>query len=161
MVDYDFSTKKKKKFKYSTPMGMVRPNCSFAACSNGFILQSPSAEGATLAVIEVAKACWSPTSTSILKGNFHPWCFCHDEILGDVIADPVIATQVAEELERIMCECLQKVLPNITCAADSALQTMWDKNAEDEYDVDGNMIPWQVTKNEDLAKELKWKKKGA
>ncbi len=38
---------------------------------------------------------------------------------------------------------------------------MWDKNAEDEYDVDGNMIPWQVTKNEDLAKELKWKKKGA
>ena len=122
MKDPEFSTKKKSKFRYDTPMGMVRPNCSFAACSNGFILQSPSAEGATLAVIEVAKACWSPTSTSILKGNFHPWCFLsmmkYSEML---VADPKIATEVARELERIMCECLNKVLPNVSCAADSAL----------------------------------------
>ena len=159
MKDYDFSTKKKSKFKYETPMGMVRPNCSFAACSNGFILQSPSAEGATLAVIEVAKACWSPNSTSILKGNFHPWAFVHDEILGDVTADPEIATKVAKELERIMCECLNKVLPNVSCAADSALSLNWDKKAKDVFNADGLLVPFEVLKNEILAEQLNYVKK--
>ena len=159
LKDHDFSTKKKSKFKYSTPMGMVRPNCSFAACSNGFILQSPSAEGATLAIIEVAKACWSPTSTSILKGNFHPWAFVHDEILGDVTADAEIATAVARELERIMCECLNKVLPNVTCAADSALMLTLNKKAKDVYNEDGHLIPFEVLKDEILAKKLNYVKK--
>ena len=155
-----FSEYSNKRFRYDTPMGMVRPNCSFAACSNGDILQSPSAEGATLAIIEVAKACWSPTSTSILKGNFHPWAFVHDEILGDVVADPVIATAVAKELERIMCECLNKILPDVTCAADSALSINWNKNADATFDVDGNLIAWEASQKgfEELAKELRWEK---
>ena len=157
--DEMFSTKKDGRYKYDTPMGMVRPNCSFAACSNGDILQSPSAEGATLAIIAVAKACWSPTSTSILKGNFHPWAFIHDEICGDVVADPVIASQVAKELERIMCECLNQILPNVSCAADSALMEVWSKEADAVFNKDGNLVPFEVLKNEILAKELNYEKK--
>ena len=159
LVDYDFSTKKKKKFKYTTPMGMVRPNCSYAAAANGFILQSPSAEGATLAIIEVAKACWSPNSTSILKGNFHPWAFVHDEICGDVTADPEIATQVAKELEDIMCRCLNTILPNVSCAADSALMLAWNKKAKDVFNKDGHLVPFEVLKDEILAQQLNYVKK--
>jgi DNA polymerase I-like protein with 3'-5' exonuclease and polymerase domains len=156
MKDPMFSTRKKDKFVYETPMGMVRPNCSYAACANGSILQSPSAEGATLAVINVAKACYDPASTSILKDNFKPWAFVHDEILGDVVADPVIATKVAKELERVMCAALKVVFPDLTPNADSAMMLTWSKNADEYYNRDGNMVPWEVTYDKELAKELNY-----
>lgn len=154
-----FSTRKDSRYRYDTPMGMVRPNCSFAACSNGDILQSPSAEGATLAVIAVAKAAYGYASKSILKDNFKPWAFVHDEILGDVPADPAIATAVAKELERVMCEELKKICPDVKCAADSALQITWNKNAEDFINEDGHLVPWEVSYDEELAKELNYVKK--
>ena len=156
MKDPLFSTRRKDKFRYETPMGMVRPNCSYAACANGSILQSPSAEGATLAVINVAKACYDPASTSVLKDNFKPWNFVHDEILGDVIADPVIATKVAKELEKIMCDALKVVFPDLTPNADSALMITWSKEADEFYNRDGLMVPWEVTADEKLAKELNY-----
>jgi hypothetical protein len=156
MRDPVFSTRGTKRFRYETPMAMVRPNCSFAACSNGSILQSPSAEGGMLAVIAISKACYDPDSTSILKGNFFPYAWVHDECVGDVVADPVIATQVAEELERIMCESLNKVLPDVKCAADSALMLVWSKQADEFRNKDGNLVPWEVGKDEKLAKELNY-----
>jgi len=159
MKDPMFSSRKKDKFKYETPFGMVRPNCSYAACANGSILQSPSAEGATLAVINVAKACYDPTSTSILKGNFKPWAFVHDEILGDVIAVPEVADAVATELETIMCDALKVVFPDLKPNADSALMITWSKAADEFYNEDGHLVPWEVTYDEDLAKELNYKGK--
>lgn len=149
-----FSTRDKSKFKYETPMGMVRPNCSFAACSNGDLLQSPSAEGMMLSIIQVSTDCYDPESTSFLKGNFKPWAAIHDEVCGDVIADPVIATAVAKELERVMCENLNKICPDIKCSADSALMIVWDKRAEDFYNEDGHLVPWETTHNKELATEL-------
>lgn len=154
--DPQFSTRKKPRFRYVTPMGMVRPNCSFAACSNGDILQSPSAEGATLACIAVGRACYDPTSTSILKDNFKPWAFVHDEILGDVVASPEIATKVATELERVMCEALKVICPDINPSADSALQIEWNKSADRFVNRDGYLVPWEVKFNKELAKELNY-----
>jgi DNA polymerase I-like protein with 3'-5' exonuclease and polymerase domains len=156
MVDHEFSTRKKKKFRYETPMGMVRPNCSYAACANGSILQSPSAEGATLAMIEIAKACYDPESTSILKGNFKPWAFVHDEVLGDVPADPAIATAVAKEVERIMVEQLRIICPDIHPTADSALMITWNKAADDVFNKDGLLVPFEVKKDKQLAAELNY-----
>lgn len=156
MIDREFSTRKKKRFRYITTMGMVRPNCSYASCANGSILQSTSAEGATLACIEIAKASYCTKSTSILKGNFKPWGFVHDEFLGDVVADPKIATLVAKEVERIMVESLQKVCPDLQPSAESALMIDWSKEAEKFVNKDGYLVPYEVKKNEALAKELNY-----
>ena len=154
-----FSTRAKSKFRYETPMGMIRPNCSFAACSNGDLLQSPSAEGATLAVIAVSNACYDPENDSILNGVFKPWAFIHDEICGDVPADPVIATAVAKEIENILTRELKVICPDIECAADSALMIVWDKRAEDFWNEADLLVPWECSYDEELAKELNYVQK--
>jgi hypothetical protein len=173
MIDHVFTSRSKKKFTYTTPMGMVRPNCSYAACANGSILQSPSAEGATLACINVGKAAHCDTyyrqsdksskrklelvnNNSILRNNFKPFAFVHDEILGNVIACPETATAVAKELEKVMVDSLMEICPDITPSADSALMIEWSKKAFDVYNKEGYLVPWEVTKDEKLAKELNY-----
>lgn len=156
MKDVMFSSKKKSKFRYETPMGMVRPNCSYAACANGSILQSPSAEGATLACIDVGKKAYDKAEGHMFYGNFFPWAFVHDEILGDVVADASTATAVAKELEKLMIDNLKLICPDINPSADSALMISWSKKAKDVYNKDGLLVPWEVTKDNKLAKELNY-----
>ena len=149
--DHEFSTKKKPKFKYVTPMGLVRPNCSFTACSNGHLLQSPSAEGATRSVIEIGKACFDPNSKSILKGNFLPFDFVHDENIGDVVADPEIATACANEVQKLMSEALRVPCPDIVNRAEATIMLNWSKEADELRNKDGYLIPWECKSDPELA----------
>lgn len=167
--DYENSSKADRKFTYTTTMGMVRPNCTYASCTNGRNLQSNSAEGATRAIILTSRAAYDPcfdkynpddttpgVNNSVMFGNFFPWGFIHDEVMGDVVADPKIATSVATLLEEIMVEGLLEICPDVRSSADSALMIEWSKKADEYRNIHGQLIPWECSYDKELAKELEY-----
>lgn len=125
-------------FIYKSPFGLVRPNCSYCAAANGKGLQSPSANGALLAQTEVQAEC----EFGDLKGYAWPMGFIHDEIIGEVVADPDLAGGICEYIGEIMVKCMRKVTPDVKAAVECALMTEWDKRAEPNYDEQGRLIPW-------------------
>lgn len=129
---------RKVKFFYTTPLGMVRRGCDYAAAANGCCMQSPGAEGALLAMIEYAQACTDPSMGSILYGT-NPLSFIHDELLGEVWED--LAHEQAMEIKAIMERGLKKVCPDVNVEAAPCLMLRWDKMAEPVYE-DGRLALW-------------------
>lgn len=126
---------------YTTPFGLYRPNCVYCAAANGVGLQSPSAEGAILSVINVVRASLDPALDSILYGNIRPILFIHDEIVGEVRISEYTTPSV-REAARIMVESMRVVTPDVEPKAEPALMLRWDKSAEPVFDDSGSLIPW-------------------
>ena len=130
-------------YRYTTPLGMWRSGCSYTACANGLALQSPGAEGALQAVINVVRACYDPTMESILYGGkYIPTAFIHDEILGEVKDCPQ-RQEIIREKERLMCEGLDTVTPDVKTGVESALMERWSKYADPVFNDNGDLIPWK------------------
>lgn len=109
-------------YEYISPLGMLRRHATFCAAANGFGLQTPSAEPAKLATYEAVKACY--TSRDAL-GKCIPLAFIHDEI---IIETPIeIASEASAELDKIMCEAMELVLPGVPCATKETLYKKWRK----------------------------------
>ena len=152
-----FGDKKKMTWKqYTTPMGLHRARTTFCAAANGLGLQSPSAEGAGLAVIEIQKQCYT-TNDSILSRVGHETApvkcalFIHDEILGQFLLDGK-ETERVQAIQKIMKEKMEIITPDVTAGTEPAAMLAWHKMAEDVWE-DGKLIPW-MPKEEDETKKL-------
>lgn len=139
-------------FAYTTRFGLHRAGATFCAAANGAGLQSPSAEGATLALFNVQRACFDPEMGSILYGTSD--CgpvvrvinFIHDELLCEVKWDEQTTPRV-NEIARIMVEAMRQVTPDVTPRATACLMNRWYKEAEPVFDGNGNLLPWEPTEN--------------
>lgn len=123
-------------YAYVTPFGMYRAGASFCAAANGAGLQSPTGEGAKLAVFRVAKECYHPEGT--LVGSF-PVAFIHDEILLEVPVKK--AHDHAHRAAEIMVEAMKVVMTDVKVRAEPALMLHWDKRADAVYE-GGKLVPW-------------------
>ena len=133
-------------YGYSTPMGMYRAGCDFCAATNGYGLQSPSAEGALTAVFNVTRACYDHTLSSILYDDQHgptlrPIYFGHDELFGEVRADEYAHDRVME-VSNIMVQAMRTITPDVLVRAEPALMLRWDKAAKAVYDTNNRLVPW-------------------
>lgn len=129
-------------YRYVSPLGMVRANCTFCAMANGFAMQTPAAEGAKAAMWRVSQACYDPTLGSVLLGS-RINDFVHDELMLEV-PDDALVTQRAHEVSRIMIETMRVFLPDIeVIRVEPALMDRWYKGAEPVYDDSGSLIPWK------------------
>lgn len=126
---------------YQSPMGMYRAGTSYCACANGIGLQTPSAEGALMAMFNVTRASYDSTSNSPLYGNCWPIGFIHDEIIGEIPEDRHMH-QRAMEISSIMVDALRVICPDVKVKAEPALMRRWDKRAEPVFDKTGNLIVW-------------------
>lgn len=143
----------RKLYAYSTPMGMYRAGCTYCAAANGASLQSPSAEGATLAVFNIGRACYDPAMNSILYGVFRPIMFIHDEIFGELPdGDIDLINDCAKEIEHIMIECMRTVTPDVEPRVESVLTRRWDKFADPTHDAQGRLVVTEE-KGKDHGKE--------
>lgn len=141
---------------YRTPMGLYRAGCDYCAAANGYGLQSPSAEGALLAVFNVTRACFDHTLSSILYDDergpvLRPICFVHDEILGEVRIDGAHDRVMA--VCDIMVQAMQEITPDVTVRVEPALMLRWDKAAEAVYDDKQLLVPWIPPETTNGAKE--------
>jgi hypothetical protein len=129
-------------YSYTSPMGMYRAGCMYCACANGAALQTPSAEGALLAVWNVVRASYDPTMGSPLYGKFRPICFIHDEIIGE-IPDDTDWDEQAQELTTIMVAAMRVITPSVKAGANAVLMRRWSKDAEPTYDEAGLLTVWE------------------
>jgi DNA polymerase-1 len=134
------------RYRYTTPMGMVRMACDYCAACNGLGLQSPSAEGAKLALLEVVKASYTPGAE--LCGEVFPLMFIHDEIVGEIrISTPERQTGLLSRVGEIMVEQMEAVTPDVKAKAEPVLMSRWDKFVDPEHDSDGNLVPVDPDQN--------------
>lgn len=124
-------------FSYVTPFGMYRAGASFCAAANGAGLQSPTSEGAKLAVFDTSYECYH--SAGKLRGAF-PVAFIHDEIIFEVPCEE--AHELALSAAEVMVASMGVVMTDVTVRAEPALMIVWDKRAEATYDGEGRLIPW-------------------
>lgn len=142
--------KEGKKYKrnfycYDSPLGMHRAKTDFCACANGRGLQTPSAEGALLAVQEIQRAitCGEPGILADVDGvaMVRPTIFIHDEIFGEIRDDEFLTARI-EEMQRILKECMELITPDVRAGTEPAVMKRWNKGAF-KYKVDGKLRPYE------------------
>lgn len=133
--------RKQNVYSYTTPLGMVRPNCSYCAAANGKGLQSPSAEGVLGAVSIVTRLAFDPAWGSPAYGKIKPVGLIHDEILGYVLDDGS-APEYCDIIAGAMTAAFAIVASDVQIKAVGVLMHRWDKAAEPIYGSDGRLIPW-------------------
>lgn len=109
------------------------------------LFQGLTADGAKLAVYNVAKECYlgtqydDPNKPSPLAGS-RPVAFVHDEIM---LEAPLSRAQLAAaRAAKVMCESMEVFTPDIPAVAEPCLMRRWYKDAEPVFDADGQLVPW-------------------
>ncbi|KKM67679.1 hypothetical protein LCGC14_1468640, partial [marine sediment metagenome] len=145
---WDEDTQKEREIKglcYTSPLGMHRAAAKFTEVANGLCMQTPGAEGAKWATIDVVRATRTPGH--ILYGCYVV-DFIHDELLVEV---PLATTNLTvPEIQRLMSAAFLKVLPDIPVGTEAVLMRAWRKEAEPVFDAEGNLTIWEP-KDDDLA----------
>jgi DNA polymerase I-like protein with 3'-5' exonuclease and polymerase domains len=113
---------------YDSPLGMHRANANYCACANGNALQTPSAEGFKLAVIDTVERCVSPEFESDPLHGCMVVAQVHDEILFQFPRKTARAR--GEYAARIMVENMKLIMPDVNIRAEPAYMTRWLKQAE-------------------------------
>jgi len=97
--------------------GFKRDNCTYTAFCNGYLMQTPSAIGATSAVNKINR-------------TFHgcpdiiPQLFIHDEIVFEIREGRY---DLAEQAAYIMIEEMQKTLSSVRIAVEASISDYWQK----------------------------------
>ena len=142
----DGKRKKKNFYSYDTPLGLHRAKTDFCACANGTGLQSPSAEGALLGLIEIQKLCYTSNDSALSRvghaqAPVRNALFIHDEILGQFLMDGKENERISL-MQEIMKTNMEKITPDVRAGTEPAMMYSWDKFAKTVYDDNGNLLPW-------------------
>lgn len=102
--------------------GLRRDHAMYTQFCNGFLMQSPSAEGAKQMLWEVANE-FKDTD------NMHIVAFIHDEIVIEV-KDNEHFEKIVDRVSELMITSMQKVLPSVRVNVEAAAMTYWSKDGE-------------------------------
>jgi len=121
------------------PMNRIRGGCSFTQAANGFF-QGLAADLMKHALWEVTKEAYTDEA-SPLWGTRVLSCV-HDELVATMPAER--AHEAAVRLAQVQVEAGRLFVPDVAEAlrAVPALMSRWWKGAEDIYDADGRLVPW-------------------
>jgi len=121
--------------------GRLRGGCSFPAAANTYF-QGLGSEITKLALWEVTKRCYgAPGTTGSALLGCRPVLFLHDELV--IEAPEAYAHEAAVELERVMCDAMEELTPDVPARASPALMRNWSKKAEAVFDEHGRYVPWE------------------
>lgn len=118
--------------------GFVRGRVSYTAACN-FFFQALAAAGAKDALFNLQEASYVMEESPLFGSR--AVCFIHDEtVMEHPIED---AHERAFEQSKIMCDSMQKFLPDVKVSATPALMRKWYKKAKDVYNAEGKLVPWE------------------
>lgn len=128
-------------YSYTTPFGMYRAGATYCAACNGKALQSPAAEGAKLALWEVAKKTLIGPAPLLGAKLIN---FVHDQIIIQVPDNgPEFCTQAAADLELVMIDAMRVVTPDVPVKVETTAMYRWDKYAKPIWTPEGYLLPWE------------------
>lgn len=138
---------KRRFYAYDTPLGMHRPKADFCACANGMALQSPSAEGALMAISDIQRDIRGRTDTPISDGPdgevyVRPTVFIHDEQFGEIKLDDKIDERM-QYMSDIMVDRMQQITPDVKASTEGALMYRWSKGAFTYCNDEGKLRPYE------------------
>jgi DNA polymerase-1 len=134
------------RYAYRSSMGMTRSNATYCATCNGNGMQTPSAEGAKKAVIQLTRETYDPSMNAVLGGHYRPLLFIHDEVVGEVHPEQVDV--VARQVSDIMTREMQAHFPDVLVRVEAAAMERWYKQAEPVYGPDGKLTVWTPDEGE-------------
>lgn len=105
-------------YKYSVG-GFTRDWCNYTAYCNGYLMQSPSAVGATQMASEVIER-------YIEDPTVNPLAFIHDEMLLEVI-DNDDKYAIINDISELMIDEMQKVLTSVRITVEAEVMDYWRK----------------------------------
>lgn len=103
-----------------------RDNAMYTQFCNGFLMQSPSAEGAKQMLWEVANEFKN-------SDDMHIAAFIHDEIVIEV-RDNEHFEKTVNRVSQLMISSMQKVLPSVRINVEAAAMTYWSKDGDGSFD---------------------------
>ena len=126
--------------------GRIRGGCSYTSGANTWF-QGLAADGAKSAMWVLYKACYLGILPDYMEGEtchllgVRMWAFIHDEFLFE--GDKGTAHLWAPQASRIMVEEMRRYTPDVAQGAPPALMNRWEKDAEPNYNEDGDLVPWE------------------
>ena len=120
--------------------GRVKVDCDYCQARN-HPFQGLAADGAKAALYR------------LIRQGFRVVNFIHDEFLIELPEDGDHLA-LAREVERIMVEAMQKLIPNVTISVEYALMRRWCKKAKAVFDDPANptkLLPWEPGKEDEVA----------
>lgn len=118
--------------------GRVRGGVGFCDGCNTYF-QGLAADGAKASLFQVSRAAYTDRDSPLF--GTRPVIFAHDEILAE--APESKARAAAEELARVMCETMQKFVPDVPIRASPILMRRWYKEADTVRDGNGELQFWE------------------
>ena len=129
----------KGRYCYLTPgLQRFRAGATYCATSNGYAMQSLSADGAKRSVCWLVRAASGGLSADnpyrILDGCYHS-TFIHDENI-IAIPDDALMTERALAAQQLMIDAMRVHMPDVRIGAAPCLMRRWTKSADDPEWVD-------------------------
>lgn len=116
----------------------VRSGVGFCDGANT-LFQGLTADGAKHALWNTFKECYLDSGTALYGCRIV--AFLYDEILLSAPKDR--ASDAGKRLAKVMCDSMQKWLPDIPVRASPARMERWYKGADPVWADDGTLLPWQ------------------
>lgn len=120
MQKNDFAEWEKEPLYKFNVCGLRRNYAMYTQFCNGFLMQSPSAEGAKQMLWEIGERFRN-------SNEVHLDAFIHDEIVVEVKNNENFEKNV-DLVSRIMIESMQKVLPSVRINVEASAMTYWSKD---------------------------------
>jgi DNA polymerase-1 len=115
----------------------IRGRAGYSDAANS-LWSGLTADGAGHALSNVVEECYVDCGTALYGSR--PILFVYDEVVCEV---PIpIAHEAAARLTELMISSMQEYLPDVPVTASPALMTRWIKGAEERFDDEGMLIPW-------------------
>ncbi len=112
--------------------------------ANSFF-QALTADGAKKAINEVVRVSMCETDSAMYKARAFASNFVHDELIMEV--DECVGVDalqdVAAEFKTLMQDEFNELCPDYKTKVDVVFARWWSKNADQVFDSEGRLIPWQ------------------
>lgn len=129
------------RYCYQSPHGTIRRNCVYTEATNGFALQTRTAEGAKIALWMLAREMYDDTLGSCLLG-VKQVAFVHDEVILEIPEDEHMHER-AYRAAHVMIDGMRQVMPDVKVGAEPALMYRWNKAAEAVFDSNNRLKVWK------------------
>lgn len=126
---------------YTSPLGAIRGNADACAVANGFMLQTPSAEGMVEAIARVSEECWDWTLNSPLLG-----CRVVDDVHDELVVEMPDDDRLEERIRRlqtVMEESMGSILEDVPIKTEAGVMTYYSKDAFEGRNEDGKIRPYE------------------
>ena len=103
----------------------------------------------------LAADCSKEAGWRLFRAGFYLVNFIHDEYMAEIPLDSNF-TERCKLMASIMKDAMQVITPDVKVKASPAAMLKWCKAAEDYYDGEGDLLPWEWVPKNQKGEAIDW-----